>query len=494
MTAYAPIEALLKEKGLDQQAAQVIVREAIDRLEARRPWDLNEFGWLNRADGHIYNPHTGEPKVFSFGIPDGWGQAPFHETLAPLKLLAGGRGSGKTAGGVQESLRMVRERPGWPGAMVSPNVPHWNRSTWPEVQRWTPWERVVQHHKTENWILFDNGSQVWYGGIEDPDAWRGPNLNWLWFDEGARKKNDRALLILMATVRVGPDPRVFVTTTPRGLRHWVADFFVKKGLPEEVKDLLREMGFEGELIEWFFADLEDNLPNLDPLFLAKLLARYTGDFKRQEVGGEFVEGGGTLAQRDWFPIVDSAPEKAKKVRFWDLAATEKKAIGDDPDFTVGGRVSLSDRIYYIEHIARDRYGAKELEDTLRRIAAADSAGVKVGFEQEPGASGKLLVEHYRELLRGFRVEGLRSTGDKVTRAMAWLGQAEAGNVKLVRGGWNEDFLAEVEDFPVGSHDDQVDAISGAVALLGGVGPAPACVEIEVAPETYQMEIMRTKWV
>ncbi len=55
----------------------------------------------------------------------------------------------------------------------------------------------------------------------------------------------------------------------------------------------------------------------------------------------------------------------------------------------------------------------------------------------------------------------KETGSKETRAMALASQAEAGNVKLVRGEWNEAFLAELENFPQGSHDDQVDAAAGA---------------------------------
>jgi hypothetical protein len=36
-----------------------------------------------------------------------------------------------------------------------------------------------------------------------------------------------------------------------------------------------------------------------------------------------------------------------------------------------------------------------------------------------------------------------------------------------------DFLAEAEAFPQGRHDVQVDAVSGAVAMLATTGPPPA---------------------
>jgi hypothetical protein len=46
-------------------------------------------------------------------------------------------------------------------------------------------------------------------------------------------------------------------------------------------------------------------------------------------------------------------------------------------------------------------------------------------------------------------------------------------VALVRGPWNKDYLDEIETFPLGSHDDQVDASSGAFLDLTGTAPPGA---------------------
>jgi hypothetical protein len=67
-----------------------------------------------------------------------------------------------------------------------------------------------------------------------------------------------------------------------------------------------------------------------------------------------------------------------------------------------------------------------------------------------------------------------ATGDKETRAKPVSAQAEAGNVKLVRGLWNDEFLRVLENFPAGRHDDEVDALSGAYERAcergtGGIG-------------------------
>jgi predicted phage terminase large subunit-like protein len=59
------------------------------------------------------------------------------------------------------------------------------------------------------------------------------------------------------------------------------------------------------------------------------------------------------------------------------------------------------------------------------------------------------------------VDGDRPTGDKVTRAGPLASQAQAGNVALLLGEWNETFLEEAEAFPMSPHKDQVDAATGA---------------------------------
>lgn len=38
-------------------------------------------------------------------------------------------------------------------------------------------------------------------------------------------------------------------------------------------------------------------------------------------------------------------------------------------------------------------------------------------------------------------------------------------MKVIRANWNDDFLRELENFPGGPHDDQVDALTGAHEIL-----------------------------
>ena len=44
---------------------------------------------------------------------------------------------------------------------------------------------------------------------------------------------------------------------------------------------------------------------------------------------------------------------------------------------------------------------------------------------------------------------------------------QQGNIEIVRGKWNEDFLSEGEGFPEGRHDDQIDSLSSGCQRLPG---------------------------
>jgi predicted phage terminase large subunit-like protein len=90
------------------------------------------------------------------------------------------------------------------------------------------------------------------------------------------------------------------------------------------------------------------------------------------------------------------------------------------------------------------------------------------IEREPGSAGKSLVAAYARALSGLsRVEGVAPSGDKQTRAEIWSLLGEQGRVTLLGGDWVQDFLAELEEFPMGAHDDQVDAVSLASGWLTG---------------------------
>jgi predicted phage terminase large subunit-like protein len=128
--------------------------------------------------------------------------------------------------------------------------------------------------------------------------------------------------------------------------------------------------------------------------------------------------------------------------------------------------------FWVEDLVHGRWSPAARDAVILQTAKLDGKGVEIVIEQEPGASGVAQIDALVAMLAGFRVRGLRQTGDKLTRAGPLASQAEAGNVQLVEGPWVKTFLDELCAFPEGGHDDIVDAASGAFLVLTEPAPSP----------------------
>lgn len=163
-------------------------------------------------------------------------------------------------------------------------------------------------------------------------------------------------------------------------------------------------------------------------------------------------------------IVDAAPAGIREVRAWDMGATEGSG---DP--SVGVKMGEAAGIFYITDVQRGQWGTDTRNDAIKNTASRDGRNVPIRGPQDPGAAGKEAALAFVRLLAGYSVTTAPVTGDKVTRADPFSAQLNAGNVKLVRGEWNRDFLEELRQFPNGKHDDQVDAASDAFTELATGG-------------------------
>ena len=172
---------------------------------------------------------------------------------------------------------------------------------------------------------------------------------------------------------------------------------------------------------------------------------------------------GLMFKRAWFRVVDVLPVKGRvaTARFWDCAATELRP-GKDPDFTVGTKLSkFEDGTFYVEDVVRGRWSPHVVDETIVKTAQLDGPKVKIREEQEPGASGKSMIAIHTRMLAGYDYAGRAPSGAKTTRWRPVAVQAEAGNVVLLRGEWNQAWLQEITTVPDSKHDDQADSVAGA---------------------------------
>jgi predicted phage terminase large subunit-like protein len=172
-----------------------------------------------------------------------------------------------------------------------------------------------------------------------------------------------------------------------------------------------------------------------------------------------IEGG--IFDATQVQIVDAVPAvPVKWFRGWDLGSTI------DGDYTAGVRLGkLADGRYIIGDVRRLREGPDKRDAALKNAADADGPGSRQSLPQDPGQAGKSQALYFARLLAGHRVHTSPESGDKVARAEMIAAQVNVGNVLMLRGPWNKEMLDEMQLFPNGTHDDQVDGLSRAFSAL-----------------------------
>lgn len=176
---------------------------------------------------------------------------------------------------------------------------------------------------------------------------------------------------------------------------------------------------------------------------------------------------GNRFKREWFQLVEGAPSNAQRVRYWDKAATAGGGA-----FTSGVLLARANGQVFVEDVVRGQWSTGDRRAVMRQTAEMDRE--RYGFvptyiEQEPGSSGKDSVSDEIVMLSGFAVYADRPSGSKDVRLEPFAAQAEAGNVRLVRGRWNGPYIDELCAIPNGAYRDQADSSSGAYNKLAVAG-------------------------
>jgi len=176
-----------------------------------------------------------------------------------------------------------------------------------------------------------------------------------------------------------------------------------------------------------------------------------------------VPADGGIFQRDKFQVIDNPPSNIKhKVRFWDLALSEKTSA----DYTVGVLMGeTADGRLIVLDVARFQVNWGDVTDRIAEVAQLDGPGVRIGVETAYFHTQAVKQLLNRRDLHGYSIKGYRPHTDKVTRALPFSARVDAQMVYVLRHAWLEDYLSELCSFPSGKHDDMVDASSSAYLML-----------------------------
>ena len=417
-------------------------------------------------------------------------QTAFLSTPADIAIYGGAAGSGKTYSVLLDPLRFLKVKEKFPYTIF--------RRTTPQITN--PGGLVDEAMKlylpigaSPTYLRFDfrGGLHIRFAHLEKENTvydWQGTSIPAMAFEELTHFTKNQFFYMLSRLRSVSgfggsvkatcnPDPDSFV----RDLIDWWID---KDGFPiPERSGVIRYFTRDKDKIVWHEnktsddaksltfipAKLSDNqiLMQKDPGYLSNLKALSYVDRSRLLDGNWNVRAAaGMMFKRRYFEIVEAYRRGGPTIRYWDRASS----TNPEAAYTVGTKMTkMPDGRFCVVDVQRFRATPGKVMSSIQNIAAQDGKDVEVGIEQDPGQAGVAEAQSYVTALSGFNVKLYPARQDKETRAKPLSAQAEFGNIDLLRGEWNDDFLDELEAFPDATFKDQVDSASGAFnALTSGV--------------------------
>lgn len=176
---------------------------------------------------------------------------------------------------------------------------------------------------------------------------------------------------------------------------------------------------------------------------------------------------GTTFKVDAMPVITVRPQGPRiACRGWDLAARELKQGRTEPDFTASVLLCYypNHKTYVIEDFVLFRDRPDVVKQKMKSTAARDGYDVKIAVPKEPAQAGIDQFATIVQLLDGYTVMERPARMDKAVRADPFATQCNFGWVSILAP-----IAAAVKDhirpFPDGRHDDGVDALSDAYAVL-----------------------------
>lgn len=172
---------------------------------------------------------------------------------------------------------------------------------------------------------------------------------------------------------------------------------------------------------------------------------------------------GGLFKREQLTLIDALPaDLVGAVRFWDTAMSSKTSA----DYTVGVLLGMTERgRYVVLDVRRFRMEWGDVQPEIIRVAQQDGWEIPIGIEEVAFMSRAVQEVLTDPRMHPFSVQGVKPDRDKLVRARAFEARVNAGLVDVFRGAWSGSYIDELCSFPFGAHDDQVDATSGAYAML-----------------------------
>ena len=343
-------------------------------------------------------------------------------------IVMGGRGAGKTRAG-SEWVRAEVEgaRPLDPGrskrvALVGETLEQVEKVMVfgdSGIMACSPPDRKPKWEATRRRLVWPNGAVAEAYSAFSPEALRGPQFDAAWADELAKwTKGEEAWDMLQFALRLGPDPRQVVTTTPKNVG-------VLKAILKNPSTVITQ------------APTEANRAYLAASFLEEVRARYAGTRKgRQELNGELLED---LEGALWTAsMIEAAQAEAPKAFSRVVVAVDPPVTGhegsDECGIVVVGAVTEGPPSDWRAWVLEDASVSAASPDAWARAAVAAMA--RHGADRlvaEVNQGGALVESVVRTVDPLVSYRAVHASRGKVARAEPVAALYEQGRVHHLRG-------------------------------------------------------------
>lgn len=263
-----------------------------------------------------------------------WKAAARPEQITPqgdwsIWLILAGRGFGKTRTGAEDIANYAAANPGVRCGVIAPTSSD-IRGVCFEGESGLlsilPPSIIANHNKSLGELTLKNGSSIRGFSAEEPSRLRGPQFHRVWCDElAAWQYCEETWDMMRFGLRLGDNPQVVVTTTPRPI--------------ELVRKLLKDAQTPKSKVLVTRGSTYDNAANLAKSFLDEITQYEGTQLGRQEIHAEVIdpEESGVI-KRSWiklWPKDKPIPQLEYIVMSLDTAFTEKSVDRKthDPDPT-----------------------------------------------------------------------------------------------------------------------------------------------------------------
>jgi hypothetical protein len=293
-------------------------------------------------------------------------------------------------------------------------------------------------------LTWPNGAVATTFSADEPERLRGPEHDGAWCDELAAWRYPAAFDNLLLGLRIGPDPRLCVTTTPRRVP------LVMRLLDDPTTAVSRGTTY-------------DNRAHLSPAFFQRIVASFEGTrLGQQELLGEVLE----VSDGAWFKRFDVA-----------------RHVSDEAAYHPAWPVHLAIDCGVSRHTAAVWFQVRGYDPMAPRVTVF---GEWYGQDLYSEAAAKAILARSWELPCGSRLDTVRL--DPASSARSGIGPAAYGEFERVFG---RSVLAHWPKHRVADGLDQLEVLLDKGLLL----IRPGCVRLKAAFQNYvRKQAPRGEWL